>query len=199
MAVIDSFFPGWKDMAIHESSPAQRGASARLRAECRGYVPSHYFEGVKAGAIHQGYRCENLESLTFADQTFDLHVSQDVLEHLFDPEAALREIARTLKPGGAHVFTVPLVRKHEPTRRRALRNRSGIKHLFPAEYHGNPIDEKGSLVTFDYGFDIAELIQRATGMTTTIVYIDDLSRGIRAEYIEVCVSRKNQAVLDAFA
>jgi SAM-dependent methyltransferase len=199
MAVIDSFFPGWRDMAIHECSPAQRGASARLRAQCRGYVPSHYFEGVTAGAIHQSYRCENLEALTFADQTFDLHVSQDVFEHLFDPGAALREIARTLKTGGAHVFTVPLVRKHEPTRRRALRSGSDIKHFLPAEYHGNPIDEKGSLVTFDYGFDIADLIQRATGMTTTIVYIDDLTRGIRAEYIEVCVSRRSGAVSDALA
>jgi SAM-dependent methyltransferase len=145
---------------------------------------------VKAGTLHHGYRCENLESLTFADRTFDLHVSQDVFEHLFDPEAALREIARTLKAGGAHVFTVPLVRKHEPTRRRALRNGTAIKHLLPEEYHGNPIDEKGSLVTFDYGFDIADFIQRTTGMTTTIVHIDDLTRGIRAEYIEVCVSRK---------
>ncbi len=39
------------------------------------------------------------------------HLTQDVFEHLFDPAAAFREIARTLQPGGAHVFTTLLVRK----------------------------------------------------------------------------------------
>jgi len=45
-----------------------------------------------------------------------LHLTQDVFEHMFDPAAAFREIVRTLQPGGAHVFTTPLVRKSEPTR-----------------------------------------------------------------------------------
>jgi SAM-dependent methyltransferase len=49
-------------------------------------------------------------------RAFDLYLTQDVFEHLFDPAAAFREIARTLRTGGAHVFTTPLVRKNEPTR-----------------------------------------------------------------------------------
>ena len=33
--------------------------------------------------MRDGVRCENLEALTFADSSIDLHVSQDVFEHLF--------------------------------------------------------------------------------------------------------------------
>ena len=58
-----------------------------------------------------GIRFENLEHLSFDNETLDLHITQDVFEHLFDPAAAFREIARTLRPGGAHVFTTPLVQK----------------------------------------------------------------------------------------
>ena len=92
-----------------------RGASRRLKNEAPGYVPSHYCPNVAAGEIVNGVRCEDLEKLSFGDESFDLHVTQDVFEHLFDPAAAFREIARTLRPGGAHVFTTPFVRKNEPT------------------------------------------------------------------------------------
>ena len=109
------------------------------------------------GETHaSGWRCENLEALSFADAAFDLVVTQDVMEHMFDPAKAFAEIARTLKPGGAHVFTVPIVRKDQPTQVRARRDDQGtVRHLLPETYHGNPIDEKGSLVKVDWGYDIS--------------------------------------------
>lgn len=45
--------------------------------------------------------------LPFADQSFDLAVSLDVIEHLEDDRGALRELRRTVAPGGALVVTVP--------------------------------------------------------------------------------------------
>lgn len=139
----------------------------------------------------EGYRCEDLEGLSFPDESIDLHVTQDVIEHLFDPYRAFQEIARTLRPGGAHVFTVPLVNKLRPSRRRARLDDAGnVIHLAPPVYHGNPIDEAGSLVTIDWGFDICSHIFRSCGLFTHVVYIDDLSRGIRAEYIEVLITFK---------
>jgi hypothetical protein len=42
----------------------------------------------------------------------------------------------------------------------------------------------------DWGYDICEFIFEAAGLYTTILYIDDISRGIRAELIEVLVSKK---------
>lgn len=43
----------------------------------------------------------------FADGTFDAVICSEVLEHLDDYRAALAEIGRVLKPGGAFVATVP--------------------------------------------------------------------------------------------
>jgi SAM-dependent methyltransferase len=45
--------------------------------------------------------------MPFADDRFDLAVSLDVIEHLEDDLAALRELRRTIAPGGALLVTVP--------------------------------------------------------------------------------------------
>ncbi len=45
--------------------------------------------------------------MPFADQSFDLAVSLDVIEHLEDDLGALRELRRTVVPGGALLLTVP--------------------------------------------------------------------------------------------
>jgi len=139
-----------------------------------------------------GVRCEDLENLSFDDESVDLHLTQDVFEHLFDPAAASREIARTLRPGGTHVFTTPLVRKNESTQFCAALARDGtIVHLIePPQYHRNPISEEGSLVTVNWGYDITEFIFKTSGLFTEIVFLDVLEYGIRAEYIEVLITRK---------
>jgi 2-polyprenyl-6-hydroxyphenyl methylase/3-demethylubiquinone-9 3-methyltransferase len=46
-------------------------------------------------------------SLAFADRSFDFVLSTEVIEHTVDPEAAVRELVRVLKPGGTLVLTVP--------------------------------------------------------------------------------------------
>ncbi len=46
------------------------------------------------------------EALPLADGSFDLVCSWDVLEHVQDPPAVLREIHRVLRPGGAALLTV---------------------------------------------------------------------------------------------
>lgn len=192
MKVLADLRPDWRSLAIHESSPGT-AASRRLAAEAPGYVSSHYGPGVPLGTAHPqwGWRCEDLENQTFPDKSFDLVVTQDVFEHLFAPDRAIAEVARTLKPGGFHICTVPIVNKAAPSVRRARRDRQGkIEHLMEPVYHANPIDVQGSLVTVDWGYDIADYLDEASGLSTTIWTLDDMSRGIRAEYIEVLVSRK---------
>ena len=47
----------------------------------------------------------NLEQLPLGDAEFDLVVSIQVLEHLLDPAAGLRELARVTRPGGTLVLS----------------------------------------------------------------------------------------------
>ena len=47
------------------------------------------------------------EPLPFDDDVFDLAVALDVLEHVADDGAALRELARVVAPGGRLLVTVP--------------------------------------------------------------------------------------------
>jgi len=75
--------------------------------------------------------------LTFADSSFDLMITNDVLEHVPSYEDAYRELFRVLAPGGLLVFTVPF--RSEPGRApdRARVTPSGaVEHLLPPEYHG---------------------------------------------------------------
>ncbi len=55
------------------------------------------------------------ERLPFADQSFDLVTLNQVMEHVFDQAAVLREAARVLKPGGALYIACPnYLRFREP-------------------------------------------------------------------------------------
>lgn len=193
MKVISDYYPNWRDLAIHESSPGGRGASIKLHHECKNYSASQYYPNITLGQAHplSGYRCENIEKLTFVDDSFDLFITQDVMEHIFDPAMAFKGIARVLKPGGAHIFTVPLINKVKKSERWASRSEDGeIIYHHPVEYHGNPIDSKGALVTMHWGYDIANYINQITNMPTVIIMIDNIDLGIRAEYIDVLLSAK---------
>src|SRR5256886_11821492 len=46
-------------------------------------------------------------AMPFSDAVFDRVVAAEVLEHIDDDQAALREIARVLRPGGLLAVTVP--------------------------------------------------------------------------------------------
>lgn len=40
MVVLDSIFPNWSTLSIHESSPVFRGASQRIASEYKKYIPT---------------------------------------------------------------------------------------------------------------------------------------------------------------
>jgi SAM-dependent methyltransferase len=155
-------------------------------------VATHFDPNYLFGTSHPSgkYRSEELEHQTFDDVSFDLVITQDVFEHLFRPDLAMREIARTLRPGGVDIGTVPLVLKEQPSRRRARFFGGEIVHELAPEYHGNQLSPDGSLVTVDWGLDIADYLGHVSGLSTTILFIDDLHLGLRAQYLELLVCRK---------
>ncbi len=140
--------------------------------------------------MRRGIRCENLEDQTFADESFDLVITQDVLEHVLHPEKAFAEIARTLKPGGAHLFTVPW-HHWQKTETRAIEKDGIIIHLLPPIFHGNPIDRAGSLVVTDWGYDLADCISCFSNLATSVIRMHDPQKGILGEFNEVFISQKH--------
>lgn len=186
--VLSVLFPDYRKLSIHESS-ASGPVYEKLRLECSGYVASQFWPDVRPGAIREGFRCENLESMSFPDQSFDIVVTQDVMEHVLNPDLAFREISRTLKPGGAHIFTVPWY----PSRKtfvRASPSDSGCVYHAPKEFHGNPIDPEGSLVVTDWGRDLLDFIFQHGGLSTAVFLTKDRYLGLDGELLEVFVSHK---------
>ena len=191
MLTLRRLAPDWPDMAIHESSPHDRGVSKLLRGNCRGYVPTQFFPGVPLGTYHRGFRCEDIEQQTFADKVFDLVITQDVMEHVFDPAAAYREIHRTLRPGGLHIHTTPIYKENVSTEHCAEKCRDGtVRHMRQPEYHGNPVDAAGSLVTYRYGRDLPHLIAQWAPFGVEVHSFHDRHLGLIAEFLDVIVCRR---------
>ncbi|WP_292210555.1 methyltransferase domain-containing protein [Mesorhizobium sp.] len=185
------YIPHWRHLAIHESSPTLRGISPKLRRECAGYVESQYFPKERLGSNIKGVRNENLEAQTFSDAAFDLVVTLDVMEHVNMPDRVTKEVFRTLKPGGAYLFTVPTYKGKSDSERRALYRLDGtIQYTSEPEYHGNPVSDAGSLVTFHYGYDLPELIHQWSGMDVEVYRFHDHRHGIIGEFTEVYLAHK---------
>lgn len=89
------------------------------------------------------YPQSDMTRLSFADNSFDLVVHSDTLEHVPDPVQGLRECRRVLKPGGTCAFTVPIVMD------RLTRSRQDL----PPSYHGSAATPGDFLVHTEYGAD----------------------------------------------
>jgi SAM-dependent methyltransferase len=124
------------------------------------YIVSEYFENSPFGSKVNGVRNENLECLTFPDNTFDLLINSDVLEHVSDLDKALSEVKRVLKPGGFHVFTLPVDYELLKTIERAKIVDGKILHLLEPVMHGDTIRGEGILAFRDFGSDVLVYMNR---------------------------------------
>lgn len=134
--------------------------------------------------------------MTFADESFDLVITQDVLEHVLNPDQAFRDICRTLKPGGAHIFTVPLY-KEQQTIVRAKEENGTVRYLEEKVYHSNPVDENGSLVVTDWGDGMIDVIDKISGLKTETYTFNDPYFGLQAKFLDVFVSLKPSFLSDS--
>jgi Methyltransferase domain len=138
------------------------------------------------GAKHHNI---NLEQMPFPDDSFDVLLTSDVMEHVRDIDAAHAEIARVLKPGGQYIFTVPFDPKCET--HHVLVDTSGPedKFLVPAQYHGDPITG-GILAYRVFGRDIFKDLDRV-GLTAQFTELND--EGTMIENGDVFVATKHGA------
>ena len=135
------------------------GFRALRIAEINSIGRMHPFLAPLPGLTHVEYPEEDIQALSWSEGTFDLVLTSETLEHVPDPHRALRETLRVLRPGGRHVFTVPV-----DSSLAASRSREGL----PAEHHGRGggpfalVTRRADMVVHtDFGRDLADVVRAA--------------------------------------
>jgi SAM-dependent methyltransferase len=140
-----------------------------------------------AGSLHPFLRClsglcyseygstdaavpsESLDELTYASETFDIVITSDTLEHVPNVDRALGEIRRVLKPGGAHIFTVPVL-WGRPTRQRARLIDGNVEEILSRSFHGDYSLRRDDLLVFhEFGHDFPDKVSTQGFEVTTEV------------------------------
>jgi SAM-dependent methyltransferase len=157
-------FPSLAECDVVELDPCS--PLRRWLAVPRSYTRTYYSASDPPGSIRaDGARCEDVTRLTFPDNSVDLLISSDVLEHVPDVAAAFRETRRVLRPGGVHLFTVPTVAE---TAKRAEILAGRVRHLLSPEYHSDPLNPEGGILAFwTFGRDMGEVFT-LPGLTISI-------------------------------
>lgn len=174
-------------MDVYEMS--SRGALHRYLAKrSRHFSCSEYFDGVAPGDFCGRVQCQDVQALTYANESFDLVTSTEVFEHVPDDRRGFAEILRVLRPGGYFIFTVPLQPVND-TVERARWESGRLVHLLPPSYHGDRLRGSNAVLCYrDYGRDIVSRLSRA-GFTEIIIFCPDDSPWFKLG-VPVLVARK---------
>lgn len=138
-----------------------------------------------------GVTNQNLECLTFPDESLDIVITSDVIEHVRLDNLAHKEIHRVLKPHGIYIFTVPHNRAWNETLTRVQivdpEDPSKDLHLLEPEYHGdtNCDEALGILAYRTYGKDLETELNR-TGFTVEYIREDIEHLGILNTELYYC-------------
>src|SRR4051794_18243243 len=127
---------------------------------------SDYEPGAAPGEVVRGVRSEDLTRLTYPDASFDLVLTSETLEHVPDLTVALAEIYRILRPGGRHIFTIPLLPGVAKTFARTVVRPDGT-HELRAPQIRHPGGDVGYPVFTEFGADFPEIL-RAAGFEVTV-------------------------------
>ncbi len=108
---------------------------------------------------------QNLEALTFAENSFHIVITSDVMEHVRLDEKAHHEIRRVLKSGGIYLFTVPHFRSSRETFVRVAvtdpADPTKDQFLTEKEYHGDANAEDGQALSYrSYGTDLDDTLEK---------------------------------------
>lgn len=142
----------FRELKIYE--PGVSGPFRKYFKEIKNYHQSFFWDNLELGEFKDGVQKQDLMNLTFENDHFDLVITSDIFEHVRKPFLGFKEVYRVLKPGGIHVFTIPL--HHPMPRKTHFRvDTSGPENVYidPPHYHGDGRGGK-SLVYVDYGVDL---------------------------------------------
>ncbi len=106
-------------------------------------------------------RNEDVTKLGFEDASMDIVLCFDVLEHVPDYRAALRQFHRVLGCGGQLLLSVPFSFQHANIRRAVLDDEGNVQHLLEPCYHGDPLSEQGVLSYHDFGMALLDDLREA--------------------------------------
>lgn len=117
--------------------------------------------------IFAEYPNVDLQNLPYPDDSFDLIIHSDTLEHVKSSTTALKECFRVLKEGGALFYTIPIVYSRLTKRRDSLLN----------SYHGSQDEFQGEdyKVWTEYGADFWVEIVNAGFTKIFLITLGDLS------------------------
>ena len=184
--------PNWKNLKTIEFAPC----NDYLKNRIKNYTGSQYYPDDKFGSIVEGFNNQDAENMTFPADSYDLVVHLDIMEHLFNPDRAIQEMLRVVRPGGHIVFSVPIKKDIETSLVRAkLKENGEIDYLLDPEYHGNPVSDEGSLVTWDYGNDFCNLLEewgKAYNVKIELLNKEDINQGIEGEYLDCILISKQK-------
>jgi hypothetical protein len=158
--------PEFRSLAIYE--PGVLGPFRSLFRSLPRYTVSDFWPDVPAGQERDGVRCESLMGLTHADGIFDLVITSDIFEHVRHPYKGFAEVARVLRKGGAHVFSIPVL--HPLAASSVARvDTSGPEdvHVLEPRYHLGPGNSQHIVYT-DFGADLCERLADV-GLSTEAV------------------------------
>lgn len=135
---------------------------AWLRAHWPTVIASEFFPEEKPGSVIDGVLNQDVQQLTFADESFDLVTSNQVFEHVPDDIRGYAECFRVLREGGALIFSVPLY-DTDRTERIAFLDQGNVVFSGHPEYHDSRLAGAKSVPVFwrHSSRDIAERVKTA--------------------------------------
>lgn len=153
----------------------------RRLARAGGVVRSLYVPDRADGELledpHGEVRNVDLERMPFADESFDLVITSEVMEHVRFVDTAHREIRRCLAPGGTYLFTVPYDDALAETWR-LIDPETDEPLVLPLHLHGDPGLRPSGIKSYRvFGRDLVDDL-RAAGLEGRYAPVDDPAVGV---------------------
>ena len=154
------------------------GITRRIAKRLPTAVRSLYFPDRAPGEVVRDDGAINLdlESMPFADASFDVVITTEVMEHVRHVDRAHREIARCLDPRGTYVFTVP----YDPALAETwvlIDPETDEPLVHPMHMHGDPgMRDEGIKSYRVFGRDLPDRL-REWGLEATWSPVDDPAIG----------------------